>query len=99
MDWNKLSFAEQVGHIGSEISRARYWEVKGDMESRDKSLERTLGLVDLTLANNIGFSSRLKEVARLREMIADLLAGSRSYSQSLALAEGFCLNFAILARL
>ena len=38
--WSKFTFAEQMGHIASEISRARHWEEKKDFISRDKALER-----------------------------------------------------------
>lgn len=95
--WQKLSFVEQVGNIGSEISRARHWETLGDWDIREKSLERALELIDLTLTDK-RWQSRLKELTRFREVLCDLIIGARIYDISLKNLEDFCLNFALLAR-
>lgn len=95
--WQKLSLSQQLGNIASEISRAKYWEEKMDTASRDKSLERTLVLIDLTLADKRHFN-RFKEIARLREVVADLLAQAHIYQISLADVQKLLLPFALIAR-
>jgi len=98
MDWNRLSFPEQLGNIGAEISRARFWDEKGNLASRDRSLERTLDLVHATLDGNRAHLSRLREVSRLGEVVAGVYAGTDQDASSLKLLEEFCMHFAILAR-
>ena len=49
--WQKFSLAEQMGNIGSEISRADSFEKKQDLAQRTKSLERTLEMIDSTIAD------------------------------------------------
>lgn len=95
--WQKLSLAEQLGNIGSEISRARYWDELNDSVSRRKSLERALELVDYTLSDKRHRRS-LKEILYLREIIGDFIIKAHIYNISLAMVEKFCLGFAMMAR-
>lgn len=82
--WHKLSLAEQIGNIGSEISRAR----------KDKTaFIRILNLIDLTLKKY-----KLKEITRLREVICDIYLKTSFYNISLTQLESFYLPFAIKAR-
>lgn len=96
--WQKLSLAEQLGNIGSEISRARSWEKVDNIDSRNKALARALELVDLTLKDENRLSS-LKELARLREVISDNLIKNQQYNIYLEALEKYCLDFALVARL
>lgn len=96
--WENLSLAEQLGNIGSEISRARHWEKKQDLANRNKALERSIFLIDNTIScRQQGYS--LKEVVRLREVISDLLLTAHQYEINLEDIEKFCLHFGILARM
>ena len=79
--WAQLSLVQQLGNIGSELSRARHWEIQKDPESRDRSLVRALELLDLTLGDK-RFKSRLKEPARLREVVGDWFVGTGAYEVS-----------------
>src|SRR3989344_9359629 len=48
--WHKMSLAEQLGNIGSEVSRAR--RAEGKQEERFKAAtDRALELFDLTLSD------------------------------------------------
>ena len=88
---------EQVGHIGIEVARARHWDERNRVHYRDSSLECVLQLVDLTLR----FESkpgRLYEMGIFRNVIQDILDGTRQYGCSLESLERFCMPFAILAR-
>ena len=85
--------ATQIGNIGSEITRARVWQEKGDSISRDKALERALGLIDAALSNQSRPACQ-RELVRLREFVMTI---ARDYSL-LNQLENYCLPFALLAR-
>ena len=95
--WSKFSLAQQIGNIGSEISRARYWEEKKDPAGRAKALERALELINLTLADS-RHRHRLKEIARLQEIVGAAFAGENDYQISLLELDNYCLDFALLAK-
>ncbi|OGX08398.1 MAG: hypothetical protein A2Z88_02190 [Omnitrophica WOR_2 bacterium GWA2_47_8] len=93
--WLNLSFAQQMGNIGSEIARARHWEKQNDAVSRDKALERALELLDLSLASTKTMP-QLKEVARLREVVAAWYARQKDYDIDKTALEDYCINFSFL---
>lgn len=95
--WQKLSLVEQLGNIGAEISRARHWEEKGDVESRAKAIERALDLLSLTIADK-RWRLRLKEPARLYEILCDVFAGKNTYNVRLQMLENYLSPFAFAAR-
>lgn len=95
--WQKLSFAEQIGNIGSEISRTRHWEEMKDLSNQKNALLRAIELIDLTLADK-RWRLRLKELTRLREVISDLIIKGHIYNIPLKAPENFCLDFAAVAR-
>lgn len=70
--WNLIPFPKQLLHVGSELSRARSARRKGDVEQERRAYERALELLDLTLAGTRNLS-RLRECARLREVIAGFM--------------------------
>lgn len=93
--WAELSFAEKMGNIGSEISRARSADERDDIGRRNKSLDRAFELVDLTLANESSIA-RVKEIKLLRDIMQDIINGVQDVK--LQSIEQYCLCFAILAR-
>ncbi len=78
--WWKLTLAEQLGNVGSEISRALKWKERNPRIARGAS-ERALDLLDLTLADprHRKTVARLREIARAREVCVDFLLGSNVY--------------------
>lgn len=78
--WQELSFFEQMANIGSEVERAIKWKSKNAEFSR-MAFERALELLDLSLADRKN-KKRLREIARVREAIADHFAGENEYSSS-----------------
>lgn len=94
--WQEMSFAEQMGNIGSELARARAAEERGDKERRNRSLERAIELADLTLGCEDRERRRL-ELGQLRDALRAIRAGADA-GASLAELEHYCLPFAILAR-
>ncbi|TSC90945.1 MAG: hypothetical protein G01um10142_195 [Parcubacteria group bacterium Gr01-1014_2] len=67
--WFTFSFFEQMANIGSEVERAMKWQTKNDEYSRLAS-DRALELLDLTISDAKNHK-RLKELFRLREVLAD----------------------------
>ena len=91
--WKRFTLQQQMGHLTSEIVRARLWEDRLDHESRDRALERALELMDVTL--QCYTKSRRRELARFREIIAHLLVRSGEYGVTLLEAEQFGLSFVL----
>ena len=96
-NWQKLSLAEQIGNIGSELARAKLWNSKNLPENKNKALERALELIDFTLAG-VNKASQLKEITRLREAVESLFLDKKYHLASFDNLEKFYMPFAILAR-
>jgi len=95
--WFQLTLEEQLGNIGSEVSRARHWQ------GRDEKLfwgavERALELFDLTLADP-RWRGRRWEIARAREVFCDAVYDGQLYKSSLADLQKYFDHFALIARL
>lgn len=68
--WNRLSFAEQMANVGSEVERTISWKNKGRPEFSQRAFERALELLDLSISDTKN-RPRLKELLRVREGLAD----------------------------
>lgn len=79
--WSKLSLEEQLGNIGSEISRALRWQGR-DQKLFAGAVDRALELFDLTLEDP-RWKGRRIEVARSREIFCDVVFGENIYDTSL----------------
>jgi len=90
--WNKMSFAKQMGNIGSEFDRAVHWRESGDKRKKEDSLRRTLELIDLTIT-----PVRNGELLRLREVVCDIFLGENIYNVSVDSLKDYFLQFALLA--
>jgi hypothetical protein len=95
--WKELSFFDQMANIASELERAFNWQAKGNSSYCQRSFERTLELIDLTLDNLKGFA-RLKELARMREVIVDYFLGENSFGFSADTLRRYFSNFLYAAR-
>jgi hypothetical protein len=97
--WWELSLAEQLGNIGSEISRATRWSGRNDALARG-ALERALELFDLTLDDprHRQAAARLRELARAREVVVDFFDGSNEYQSTAAGLQKYFDAYALAAR-
>jgi hypothetical protein len=97
--WWKLSLPEQLGNVGSEISRAERWKSRNPEVSRG-ALYRALELFDLMLDDPRLRQSRprLREVARAREVVADYFAGPNQYRSTGASLQKYFDAYALAAR-
>jgi hypothetical protein len=75
--WERLSLMEQLGNIGSEVSRAEKWKNK-DENIFSGAVERALELFDLTLEDP-RWLGRRREINRAREVFCDAILGGKEY--------------------
>jgi len=93
--WFDLTLAEQMGNIGSEVSRARLSQ--GKDEARFWSaVVRGLELFNLTLADK-RWGERRKEIARAYEVFCDAVLDGKVYDSDLESLDRYFTNFALLA--
>jgi hypothetical protein len=97
--WHELSLAEQLGNIGSEVSRAVRWSGRNDPLARG-ALERALELFDLTLDDPRHRQSppRLRELARAREVVVDFFDGPNEYRSTAADLQQYFDAYALAVR-
>ena len=94
--WHRFSLAEQLGNVGSEVSRALKWRGK-DNALFQGAIERAFELLDLTI-QDLRWKDRLKELARVREFLADAYFGGKEYKTTLEDLDRYFFNFAFLKR-
>lgn len=94
--WYKLSLAQQLANIGSEVSRAMRWKEKDDNLFWG-AVERTLELFYLTIADP-RWRNRLKEFTRLREIFCDAVLDGKEYGSTLQALEQYFFHFAIYSQ-
>jgi len=95
--WTRLSFVEQMAHIGSEVIRADRWQTKGNTAYAHLAFGRALELLDLCLTATQPLP-RLRELTRLREVIVDYFIGENIYQSTSQLWHSYFLPFTIAAR-
>ena len=95
--WNHLPLIEQMANIGSEVERALNWRVKNNTIYCRQAFERALELIDLTL-DNLKNYSRLRELARAREVIVDYFFGTNEFLSTENSLRKYFFYFAYAAR-
>jgi hypothetical protein len=97
--WWSLSLAQQLGNVGSEVSRAASWSTRNPQRA-EAALHRALELIDLTLDDprHRGSVARLRELARVREVLVDFFAGPNQYGSTAASLQKYFDAYAIAAR-
>ncbi len=96
--WHALSLAEQMGNIGSEVSRALRWR-GNDERLFQGAVDRAFELFDFTLEDpRWRRARRLREIARAREVFVDATTGGKEYGSTLADLIRYFDIFALAAR-
>ena len=95
--WARMTLAEQMANIGSEVERALNWKAKNNADYSRQAAERALELFDLSLAGPWKFPQR-KEIARVRETLTDYFYGTNEYRSTEASLRKYFLPFAYAAR-
>jgi len=76
--WQKLSFAEQMANVGSEIERTINWNKRNKSEHSQEAFFRALELMDFTIADKRN-KNKLKELCRVREVLVDYFFADNEY--------------------
>lgn len=97
--WLELSFVEQMANIGSDVERALNWRNKNRRDYGERALERALELLELTIADKRNRGSRLRELLRLQEALADYFYSDNAYSSSEKSWRNYFRAFACAARI
>ena len=95
--WNMLTLVEQLGNIGSEVERVLRWQEKGNHAYAMRAMDRALELFELTL-DCPGNKGRLREVARVKEVLLDFIVGQNEYGSTRESLQRYYLPFAVAAR-
>lgn len=90
--WWNLTFAEQMGNIGSEVGRAAKWQGK-DADFFWGAVTRALDLFDLT-RTDIRWKKRCPEIDRAKEIFSDAVLGGYEYNSRLSDLERYFMQFA-----
>jgi len=93
--WQTLTLAEQMGNVGSEVSRAV--KVENDESRYWSALTRAFELLDLTIADP-RLRGRRREIIRAREVLADAALGGAEYGSTLKDLDRYFFYFAMAAR-
>lgn len=94
--WFTYNFYSQMGNIGSEVGRLLKWQ-QFRRDYADLAFYRALELLDLTIADPKN-RTKLKELTRLREFLADYYLGSNTYQFVPEWYQKYFLAFTIAAR-
>ena len=95
--WRGLSFLEQMANVGAEIGRTVSWKEKNRPDFSWRAFERALELLDLTIADPRN-RSRLRELLRVREALADHFAFDNDFQSSDESWERYFYPFQYAAR-
>ncbi|OGS02740.1 MAG: hypothetical protein A2251_04810 [Elusimicrobia bacterium RIFOXYA2_FULL_47_53] len=95
--WAAMPFVEQMANIGSEVERALRWRAKTNFEYSRQAFERALELIDFTMGDSRNLS-RLKEIARAREVLVDFFFGDNRFSSTPESWSKYFMYFAYAAR-
>ncbi len=96
--WMAMELVEQLGNIGSEVERAIAWKKKGNPTLSASASDRSLQLMDLTIADPRWKGGKKKELCRMREVFCDAVLGENSYGTSDEFLKKYFLQFATAAR-
>jgi len=95
--WNELTLVEQLANAGSEVERALNWKKKNNTSLFEKAFTRALELLDLTIQDPKN-KSRLRELARTREVLADHLFGKNEFNSTAESWRSYFSKFTFAAR-
>ncbi len=95
--WQKYSIFEQIANIGAEVGRAINWKKKNNQKMSNNAFYRALELIDLTI-NDKKNKNSLKEILRLREILADYFIGDNIYKSTEKQWEKYFYPFNFAAR-
>jgi len=93
--WPKFSLEEQLGNIGSEVSRTI--RAKGDPDYYWGAVCRALDLFYLTIMDH-RWKGRLREICLAKELFCAAALGNNEFKTSLEDLDKYFTYFALIAR-
>jgi hypothetical protein len=96
--WWTLTLAEQLANSGADVGRAIRAKAARDDVRFVAALDRCLELLDLTMADPRWAGPRLREIARVREVVCDFLVGDNVYGSTPESLDGYFMAFAFASR-
>ena len=96
--WHELTLAEQLGNIGSEVSRACNARARGNNDRMFKAVDRALELFDLTATDDRWAGARRREILRAREYFCRVCFGDDAEVDAPDYLRRYFLQFATAAR-
>ena len=94
--WERLSLADQLANIGTEVARAARAKNRPDEGRLQRHFELVLELFEFTLDDERWRQQRL-EIGRAREIVCDFLAGDNEYGSSAESLDAYFLPFSYLS--
>ena len=79
--WFLLDIVEQMGNIGSEVSRAINWKNKNNQKLSINAFYRALELIYLTVEDEKN-KKRLHELLIMREALCDFFVGENNFKST-----------------
>lgn len=95
--WQALSLVEQLGNVGSEVSRALSARASGNKKRENGALDRMLELMDFTI-NDPKNRHGLQELCRVREVLCDFFFGDNEYSSTPESLDTYFYAYGLAAR-
>ncbi len=95
--WHSMPLVEQLGNVGSEVSRALRARASSNDARERSALVRFLELIDLTIADP-RMKGRRREICRVREMVCDYFVGENSFRSTPESLDRYFLPYATAAR-
>jgi len=95
--WKNFSIYEQMANIGAEVGRAINWKKKNNQQMSQNAFYRALELIDFTIDDKKNKNS-LKEILRVREVLADYFMGENIYCSTDKSWEKYFYYFNLAAR-
>ena len=95
--WSQLPFVVQMANIASEVQRALNWRSKNNIAYSRQAAWRAIELIGLTLDGAKSFT-RLKELARIKEVFLDYFFGTNEYHSSELSLRKYFSTFTYAAR-
>ncbi|MGE3167146.1 MAG: hypothetical protein AB7O52_19745 [Planctomycetota bacterium] len=95
--WGTLTLLEQLGNVGSEVSRALRARAADNKARQEAAFERALELIDLTIAD-ARWRGRRRELCRAREVLCDFFVGDNAYDSTAESLDRYFLAFGMAAR-
>lgn len=94
--WERLSLADQLANIGTEVARAARAKNRQDHSRLQQHFDLALELFAFTLDDERWRNQRV-EIGRAREIVCDFLAGDNEYESTAESLDAYFLPFSYLS--